>query len=203
MQVGKNKFRIIAIIVLIILGVFYFLIFPQIKNQIKDKDEESGIEHNYGISHVTTNININGDANTDSSTYNAARVVPKKDDLVKNLNDKGYKVTDEMVTMEAGLEVNQVKATKGDSFVLIVYCQSEEVATAVLSVPGEADSSIDTSEGKGMYSILGEEYTEDEFYLLARNENFVYCISDKKSFKAAGFTSLANSGVQIINHSNK
>jgi hypothetical protein len=35
---------------------------------------------------------------------------------------------------------------------------------------------------------------------MAMNGTFVYCISDKKVFKDAGFKSLANNGIQYINY---
>jgi hypothetical protein len=38
----------------------------------------------------------------------------------------------------------------------------------------------------------------DDFYILARNGNYVYCVSDKQTFSKAGFTSTDNVGTQII-----
>lgn len=34
--------------------------------------------------------------------------------------------------------------------------------------------------------------------ILARNENYVYCVSDNSTFSKAGFTSADNVGVQYI-----
>ncbi len=36
--------------------------------------------------------------------------------------------------------------------------------------------------------------------IIAKNGNYVYCVSDKKTFKKAGFTSTGNVGVQYIHN---
>ena len=40
----------------------------------------------------------------------------------------------------------------------------------------------------------------DDYYILSQNGNYVYCVSDKKTFSKAGFTSTANVGVQYIHN---
>ena len=65
-----------------------------------------------------------------------------------------------------------------DKFIDIVYGLSAEDALVV-------------------FKLYCELYPDD-YYILSRNGNYVYCVSDKKTFKKAGFTSTANVGEQHI-----
>lgn len=106
-------------------------------------------------------------------------VVPAKTELVEKLEDAGYTITEYTSVEDCDLTLDRVVAEKGDKFIDIVYGLTDEDAETVFDV---------------YYGIYGEEY-----YILARNGNYVYCASDKKTFSKAGFTSLSNIGEQYIN----
>ena len=106
------------------------------------------------------------------------KIVPKRDVLVENLTNSGYTVTT-LTTMDGSdLTIDRVMAAKGNKFMDIVYGLSDEDASKIFE----------------LYCAL----YSDDYYILAQNGNYVYCISDKQTFKKAGFTSTANVGVQYI-----
>lgn len=108
------------------------------------------------------------------------QIVPKKDVLIENLEADGYDIT-ELHTIEGSeLAINRIKAQKGDRFIDIVYGLSAQDAEKIFAV----------------YENL---YAEN-YYILAINGNYVHCVSDKKTFKKAGFTTTANVGTQYINN---
>lgn len=106
------------------------------------------------------------------------KIVPKRDVLVENLTNSGYTVTT-LTTMDGSdLTIDRVMAAKGNKFMDIVYGLSDEDASKIFE----------------LYCAL----YSDDYYILAQNGNYVYCVSDKQTFKKAGFTSTANVGVQYI-----
>ncbi|MDR0530737.1 MAG: hypothetical protein LBG83_01550 [Oscillospiraceae bacterium] len=111
-------------------------------------------------------------------------IIPPREALVTALKEKGYDVK------EYGIEIKSQPATwvyaekyEGEirRLVDITYCETDEQA----------------QEKFKQYFAL---YYADppRFYVLARNEYWVYCFSDKLAFRDAGFTSLANNGEQYI-----
>ena len=108
------------------------------------------------------------------------KIVPKRDVLIANLEDKDYTI--ETYTSMEGISfsLDRVIAKKGNKFIDIVYGLSGEDASKVFELYCK------------LYS--------DDYYILAHNGNYVYCVSDKKTFSAAGFTSTANVGVQYIHN---
>ena len=107
------------------------------------------------------------------------KIVPARETLIENLKSKGYAI-EELESVEGSeLTVDRVLAKKGNDFIDIVYGLSSEEAQAV-------------------YELFEKAYP-DNYYVLARNGNYVYCVSDRATFKRAGFRSTENIGVQHIN----
>jgi hypothetical protein len=129
---------------------------------------------NYGIANMTINIYSNGGSTT---VTDIDSVVPSTNELINNLTQKGYSITRYDTIDNLGILVRRIYAEKDDSFIDICYDLSNKDAKTVFEY---------------------YEDTYDIYYLMAQNESYVYCISDKKTFKNAGFKSLANNGIQYI-----
>ena len=107
------------------------------------------------------------------------KIVPARETLIDNLKAKGYEI-EELPSVEcSGLSVDRVIARDGDKFIDIVYGLSSDEAIEIFDL------------FRGMYP--------DGYYILARNGNYVYCVSDRSTFKNAGFKSKDNVGTQYIN----
>lgn len=106
-------------------------------------------------------------------------IVPTKTILVENLEDSGYTITEHTTVEGSNLIIDRVVAEKGRKYIDITYGLTAEDAEKI-------------------FNAYCERYTKD-YYILALNGNYVYCVSDKKTFSKAGFTSTANIGVQYIN----
>lgn len=105
------------------------------------------------------------------------KIVPGREVLIGNLQENGYAVETLSAIEGSDLTIDRVLARNGDRFIDIVYGASSEDAPAIFEA----------------YRAL---YTD--YYILARNGNYVYCVSDKSTFSTAGFTSTDNVGVQYI-----
>lgn len=132
------------------------------------------LKKNYGLANMT--INVYGKDGT-SSVTDIDSVVPTADELVKDLTEKGYSITRFDKIDNLDISVQRIFAEKNDRFIDICYGVSDKDA-------------------KTVFDHFADTY--DKYYLLAQNESYVYCISDKKTFKYAGFKSLANNGIQYI-----
>lgn len=123
--------------------------------------------------------------NSDANVYQngAESVVPSKSELIENTEDAGYKVSESDNIYDLDVSGVKVFAEKGDSFIDICYGLNSDDAIKV-------------------YDYYEEKYApklkSGDYYILARNENFVYYISDKTAFKKSGFTSTDNIGTQHI-----
>ena len=106
------------------------------------------------------------------------KIVPAREVLMENLEKKGYTVTALTTIDGSDFTVDRVLAEKGKRSIDIVYGLSGEDASKIFE----------------LYCAL----YSDDYYILAQNGNYVYCVSDKQTFKKAGFTSTANVGVQYI-----
>ena len=98
--------------------------------------------------------------------------------LVSNLEKRSYTITEKTIVEGSDLTVDRIVAQKGRKFMDIVYGLSAENAEQIF----------------GLYCQM---YLDD-YYILTRNGNYVYCVSDKRTFKKAGFTSIENVGTQYI-----
>jgi uncharacterized membrane protein len=165
-----NK-RIVIVPAVVI--AFIAIIFVSVK-VIKKDDRKENIERNYGISYTEAKITSNGVEDTKPED-----AVPQKEQLLQNLEDKGYDIEYYDTVFDSDISCYRIYATKDNEFIDICYDLTEENAE------------------KAFYEY---EKKYDKYYLMAMNGTFVYCISDKKVFKDAGFKSLANNGIQYINH---
>lgn len=165
-----NKRKIItAVVVVAIIAI----LFVSVKVINKDDGKEK-TERNYGISHTETKITSDGIEETKPED-----AVPQKEQIIKNLEDKGYDIEYYDTVFDSGISCYRIYATKDNEFIDICYDLTEENAET---------------------AFYEYEKKYDKYYLMAMNGTFVYCISDKKVFKDAGFKSLANNGIQYINH---
>lgn len=161
-----------AIIPVVIVSIIAIIFVSVI---VLKRDHEKGYtERNYGISHVETKITSNGIEETKLED-----AVPQKEELIQNLKDKGYELEYYDTVFDSDISCYRIYATKNNEFIDICYDLTVE----------NAKTAFDEYEKK-----------YDKYYLMAMNGTFVYCISDKKVFKDAGFKSLANNGIQYINH---
>jgi len=124
-------------------------------------------------------------AGCDSSTHTNGvpdpnKIVPKREVLVENLKNSGYTITALNAIDGSDLTIDRVMAAKGDKLIDIVYGLSGEDASKILE----------------LYCAL----YPDDYYILAQNGTYVYCVSDKQTFKKAGFASTDNVGVQYIHN---
>ncbi|HOQ06790.1 MAG TPA: hypothetical protein PLP87_03140 [Clostridiales bacterium] len=165
-----NK-RIVIVPVAVV--AFIAIIFVSAK-VIKKDDRIENIERNYGISHTETKITSNGFEETKPED-----AVPQKEQLLQNLEDRGYDIEYYDTVFDSDISCYRIYATKDNEFIDICYDLTEENAE------------------KAFYKY---ENKYDKYYLMAMNGTFVYCISDRKVFEDAGFRSLANNGIQYINH---
>jgi len=115
---------------------------------------------------------------SDYSSLDPEEIVPKRVDLIKNLEDSGYTITTHTTVEGSDLIIDRVIAQKESRFIDIVYGLTAEDADKI-------------------FDLYCELYPSN-YYILARNGNYVYCVSDKKAFSKAGFTSTTNIGVQYI-----
>ncbi|MCL1951899.1 MAG: hypothetical protein FWF60_03645 [Oscillospiraceae bacterium] len=104
-------------------------------------------------------------------------IIPAKDTLTAALEEKGYEIEEFVTALDSGIPAQRVCAHKGRQFVDICYGLTRSQAKEVLP---------------------RYEAAYEDFILMAQNEQYVYCISDKQAFEDAGFTSLANIGMQYI-----
>ena len=127
-----------------------------------------------GTSDNVITINGNGDIEINNT-------LPDKETLVENLEAAGYTITEYTCVDGSDLTINRLIAEKGDNYIDITFGLSEE------------DSQI-------VFDAYCDMYKEDNnFYILARNSDLVYCVTDKKTFSKAGFQSSSNIGEQYIN----
>jgi hypothetical protein len=167
----KKKLLIVIstfITIIVLIGIPFGL------NPSHGNYNKKSLTKNYGVSNVTTNINGNG---TYSSEIDIDSIVPNAQELVENLENKGYEVNHFETVGELNLSVKRIYAKKNNSFIDICY-------------------DVSKADAESVFTQYEDSYPS--FYILAQNDSYVYCISDKKTFKNAGFHSLANVGTQYI-----
>lgn len=142
---------------------------------------KSGIERNYGLAYQSVTVNL--DENDSIGAFDAADVVPAEETVSANLEGKDYEIEQTETVFESDIEAMTISARKDNSFCIISYC-------------------LDQAEAEKGFAIYEKKFSEDDYYIMAQNGAFVYCMSDENAFRDAGFSELANSGIQIINHYN-
>lgn len=121
-----------------------------------------------------------GSSTNTNGTPDPDKIVPSREVLIENLENSGYTITALTAVEGSDLTVDRVIAQKGSKFIDIVYGLSAEDSSKVFELYC------------GLYP--------DDYYILAQNGNYVYCVSDKKTFSKAGFTSTDNVGEQYMNN---
>jgi len=116
-----------------------------------------------------------------NGTLEINNVLPEKDTLIDNLEKAGYSIARHTSIEGSNLTLDRVFAEKGNKYIDITFCPSEKEAAQLF------DSYCD------IYKA------DNNYYILAQNLNLVYCVTDKKTFSNAGFTSTSNIGTQYIN----
>ncbi len=144
---------------------------------------KTGIEKNYGAAYITTEININQDETEISSAYSAEDVVPREAALISNLEDEGFEIIKADTVFDSDIQGEQIIATSQGSFCSITY-------------------GLDQDEADEVFALYENEYSQDQYYIVAKNGTFVYSVSDNDTFEKVGFAGLANEGTQYINHDN-
>ena len=119
-----------------------------------------------------------GDSSNTNGVPDPEKIVPKRDVLMENLEDSKYEITTYTTVEGSDLIIDRVVAQKDGKFIDIVYGLSNDEAKTIFA--------------------LYEELYPDDYYILAQNGNYVYCVSDKTTFRKAGFTTTANVGEQYI-----
>lgn len=107
----------------------------------------------------------------------AAGIAPAKSELIGNLSDKGYTITEYDDIYGLDVDGERVYAEKGGKYIDICC-------------------GLDEAEAEIVFDCFEDKYSNENYYILARNEYFVYCVSDKGTFNKSGFKSEANIGVQ-------
>ncbi len=124
-----------------------------------------------------TSITITNDGKIDING-----VIPEKETLIQNLKNAGYTITEYTSVGSSDLTIDRLIAENGSKFIDITYGLSDEDAGSIFE------------EYCAMYKEDGD------YYILALNVNFVYCVSDKETFSTAGFKSTSNIGIQHIKY---
>jgi len=107
--------------------------------------------------------------------------LPDKDTLIENLEDAGYTITEYSSIDGSNLTIDRLIAKKENKYIDITFGLSDE-------------------DSKTVFNAYCDMYKENnDFYILARNLDLVYCVTDKKTFSKAGFKSTSNIGEQYIN----
>lgn len=137
---------------------------------------QKSITRNEGIANVKSTINLDH-IDQSQATFDASDIVPNKETLIRNIQAASYTITEYDKVPGSDIKAERVYAEKNGRIIDICYGLSES----------EAEK-----------AIVEYENTYKDFYLIARNQEYVYFFSDRKAFEIAGFTSLANDGTQII-----
>ena len=169
----QRMFIIVLTLVIVFAGITSMYI---LKNKMTAKGHSKNIDRNYGVSHTEINV-LDKDGNINIEGFDVDKVVPSKSKLMENLTTAGYTIKQDNMVYDTGISTERIYASKGNSSIDICYGLSEANA-------------------KEAFKCFEDKYPE--FYLMAMNGNYVYFISDKQTFKKAGFTSLANVGIQYI-----
>jgi len=94
--------------------------------------------------------------------------------------DRGYTVEVFDRIYDTDVSGERVYAEKNGKYIDICYGLDDESAVSV-------------------FSAFEDKYTDTDYYILAQNGNYVYCVTDKKTFRNSGFESTDNVGTQYIN----
>jgi|GEM_PF-726934 len=178
---NKQKCSLMIIILMMVIFAFGVMGCSSKNEQESSETDKSGVERNYGLSYHSSTINL--DDSDSKVAFDATDVVPDENTLITNLKIKNYDIEQTETVFDSDIKAMTISAKKNNSFCVITYC-------------------LDQTEADKVFELYEKKFTEADYYIMAKNSTFVYCISDNNSFKDAGFTELANDGIQYINHDN-
>ncbi|MBP5378287.1 MAG: hypothetical protein J6Y64_01955 [Ruminococcus sp.] len=129
--------------------------------------------------------NSSGESSSEVDILNngAKSVVPSKTELIENTKAAGYEVSEFDNIYDLQVSGERVLAQKGNQYIDICYGLNKEDAVTVF---------------KYFEDKYDSQLKSEDYYILARNQKFVYFISDKKTFTISGFKSIDNDGEQYI-----
>lgn len=178
---SKQKCNLMIIVLMMVILVFGVIGCNSKKEKTSSESKKSGVEKNYGLAYQSGTYNI--DDSDSKDTFDATDVVPDENTLITNLENNDYDIEQTEKVFDSDINAMTITAKKENSFCLITY-------------------RLDQTEADKVFELYEKKYTEDDYYIMAKNGTFVYCISDDTTFKDAGFNELSNSGIQYINHDN-
>ncbi len=114
-----------------------------------------------------------------TSVPNPDEIVPSMQELTDNLNDKGYTVEIFDQIYDTNVSGKRVYAEKGGKYIDICY-------------------GLSSSDAEMLFKTYEDKYEPYDYYIIAQNGNYVYAVSDKKTFKLSEFESTDNVGQQDI-----
>ncbi len=135
-------------------------------------EQPNTLEKNYGYSHGEVNIGPNG-----AEALSIDEIVPPKSELCANLQEAGFTIAEFETALDSGVAAERVYAEKDGLFMDICYGLSVEQAPEI-------------------FASYEAEYKE--YYLIAQNKQYVYAVSDKKTFETAGFETLETNGILFV-----
>jgi len=122
---------------------------------------------NFGMSHIT----VGGEYATPSTE----EIVPEREALIAALREHGYTIEEFDTPLGLDIPAQRVLAIRDDTFIDIVYGLS--IAHAI-------------------EAVLQYDDHHPIYFWAAQNGHFAYVISHRQVFDDAGFTSMANRGIQ-------
>lgn len=130
------------------------------------------LNKSFGWSHGEVNIESDG-----AHVVSVDEIVPLKQSLSESLEKAGYLVSEYDKALSSEIAAERVYAEKDGKFLDICYGLTIEQAEEIFK------------EYESVYK---------DYYLMARNEGYVYAVSDEETFKAAGFETLETNGILYI-----
>ena len=163
---NRKKKMIIAIIAVLVLALIFVTIIVVGVKRKNSHKREVSVSYE-GTDWINAYVNIPLPED----------VVPAEDVLIANLEKKGYTIEKFDTALNSDIPASRVLAKKGKSFIDICY-------------------GLDATNANEVFSDYKDVYLDTDYYILAQNGYFVYCVSDKKTVKRSGFNGTANVGVQ-------
>jgi hypothetical protein len=138
-------------------------------------EKPKALEQNYGHSYGTVNI-----GSGISQDFSAEDVVPKKTELIDNLEKTGFSIDEyDHAPGSTSISAERIYAYKKEEGQYIDICYGLTIKQA--------------QEVFEQYEPL-----QPYYYLIAQNEAFFYAVSDAETFALAGFESLETNGILFI-----
>ena len=109
-------------------------------------------------------------------------IIPRRNELIANLTSAGYEIQIFDTALNSETAAQRILAKKEKAFVDICYGLTVEQA-------------------KNLFENYKTNYHKDNkptYYIMAQNQQYLYCVSSRQAFRDAGFQSDSNIGTQYI-----